>query len=657
MKAYQLKIIIKNTKPPVWRRVSIPSGITFSQLSLLINEIFELEYKHNFQFEFYSCKVQLEEQREGKVFQPNGHYDLQEASSTYINDYFDCEKACSYYCGSKAFRVEIEKITEKDMPLQIIKVKSENNENYTIQKKIDAKLKNIEVITETTKHFAKSFDWYQPEITKVYRSEHPVSEPDNIKKSAIHILRDTGDILNNFLVNNKEIRDMIEKAKEDDETKKKLIDEIEKECGDIFSDLEKNVRLNYSMDNMPYANNPNVYLRDTLLGYSQEDLKYMARIFGLRKYSTMTVATLAEKISDEMLSPQIMEDKFSVYTDEQIKAFEYAIERDEEFIPSEDIRDDLYRILEDDYIYMTYEDKIGVTIDVKLAYQKINTEEFHKMRKQKVWLVDCMDMVAKLYGVAPLDILIKMYQKRKGYRFSKEQILQLCDGISEDDSLCVIHDNRVMDYVLYQQNMYLEVEKYQGNKEFYIPSYEEVLDYVRKLYPSKEPVYQRLFDFLVSNNDLKNSEAEDCVITIYNIVSSGGGIREVMDYLNESEFTFQENQIELFLDLLTEVNNNTRMIYNRGYKPNELSGQMFRKSNKMPTIVPGSSHAAEILMQEKDEIEAMGFHLDFDSNAREIPVTSISSDRTMLHSNMKKVYPNDPCPCGSGKKFKKCCGR
>lgn len=22
-----------------------------------------------------------------------------------------------------------------------------------------------------------------------------------------------------------------------------------------------------------------------------------------------------------------------------------------------------------------------------------------------------------------------------------------------------------------------------------------------------------------------------------------------------------------------------------------------------------------------------------------------------------KIYPNDPCPCGSGKKFKKCCGK
>ncbi len=23
----------------------------------------------------------------------------------------------------------------------------------------------------------------------------------------------------------------------------------------------------------------------------------------------------------------------------------------------------------------------------------------------------------------------------------------------------------------------------------------------------------------------------------------------------------------------------------------------------------------------------------------------------------KKIYPNDPCPCGSGKKYKQCCGR
>lgn len=31
-------------------------------------------------------------------------------------------------------------------------------------------------------------------------------------------------------------------------------------------------------------------------------------------------------------------------------------------------------------------------------------------------------------------------------------------------------------------------------------------------------------------------------------------------------------------------------------------------------------------------------------------------ESTTIHKD-KKVYPNDPCPCGSGKKYKKCCGR
>ena len=31
--------------------------------------------------------------------------------------------------------------------------------------------------------------------------------------------------------------------------------------------------------------------------------------------------------------------------------------------------------------------------------------------------------------------------------------------------------------------------------------------------------------------------------------------------------------------------------------------------------------------------------------------------RTPKKREDKKVYPNDPCPCGSGKKYKQCCGR
>ena len=34
-----------------------------------------------------------------------------------------------------------------------------------------------------------------------------------------------------------------------------------------------------------------------------------------------------------------------------------------------------------------------------------------------------------------------------------------------------------------------------------------------------------------------------------------------------------------------------------------------------------------------------------------------SAAKTPMKREVKKVYPNDPCPCGSGKKYKQCCGR
>ncbi len=42
-------------------------------------------------------------------------------------------------------------------------------------------------------------------------------------------------------------------------------------------------------------------------------------------------------------------------------------------------------------------------------------------------------------------------------------------------------------------------------------------------------------------------------------------------------------------------------------------------------------------------------------------VTGTNKDDTVPKGPVKraeaKVYPNDPCPCGSGKKYKQCCGR
>lgn len=45
----------------------------------------------------------------------------------------------------------------------------------------------------------------------------------------------------------------------------------------------------------------------------------------------------------------------------------------------------------------------------------------------------------------------------------------------------------------------------------------------------------------------------------------------------------------------------------------------------------------------------------FDEETQKALYKEQKSSTTIVKGN--KVYPNDPCPCGSGKKYKKCCGR
>lgn len=45
----------------------------------------------------------------------------------------------------------------------------------------------------------------------------------------------------------------------------------------------------------------------------------------------------------------------------------------------------------------------------------------------------------------------------------------------------------------------------------------------------------------------------------------------------------------------------------------------------------------------------------FDEEKRKALYKEQKSSTTIVKGD--RIYPNDPCPCGSGKKYKKCCGR
>lgn len=60
MKAYQLKIQIKNSHPPIWRRVIVPSGITFQELAEILNITMGWIGYHMHCFEFSRLGISVE---------------------------------------------------------------------------------------------------------------------------------------------------------------------------------------------------------------------------------------------------------------------------------------------------------------------------------------------------------------------------------------------------------------------------------------------------------------------------------------------------------------------------------------------------------------------------------------------------------------------
>ena len=62
--------------------------------------------------------------------------------------------------------------------------------------------------------------------------------------------------------------------------------------------------------------------------------------------------------------------------------------------------------------------------------------------------------------------------------------------------------------------------------------------------------------------------------------------------------------------------NSTRLWYNHGYTPMELSKLNPYDLNNL-TVVPGSSNAAKLLDESRDQLRQIGIHVDLDANATE----------------------------------------
>lgn len=162
----------------------------------------------------------------------------------------------------------------------------------------------------------------------------------------------------------------------------------------------------------------------------------------------------------------------------------------------------------------------------------------------------------------------------------------------------------------------LEEQASRKNIDYYPFSKEQLLEAGKTDYVERPKGYSQLISLFTKEYRMPKQEAmelvDDCIIH----VKLGDQPSQLLQYL-QTQLTFESLEaVQRMMDAVVLLMNNTREWFLKGYTSEELFAQ--EKKSLLP------------LPNKKGEVISL--------------------------QTRQKIGRNDPCPCGSGKKFKKCCG-
>ena len=415
-----------------------------------------------------------------------------------------------------------------------------------------------------------------------------------------------------------------------------------------------------------------MFLREYLTKYTKEELLDQARSFEIKKCSGLRKADLIDRIVDTFCAEEMLRSRLACLTKEQMDLFRKAC-----ISPTAVSVNEVVDAMQLCRYWIGYfedpTDRFCVFEDVAVAFSKIDDKAFQLKQCRKGWLVKCIHFFIQYYGIAPIEVIYEMYRQKVKDSIDEMigmlwempvDIVESClftmdklgmEGWPKENPLysekgIFVHlqlfEDAEFDYLLRQQM----------DKDFYIPSAQQIDEICRIGYEASSSAYKKLESFFIKKLKFSYEQAVTWCLQVWANSYEGESPSKIINKMTEANIEFEEKMINELLELLVAAHNNTRMKENRGYKPSEMVRK--KSVDKMPTIVPASSNAAAILKDAAPQLQAMGVPVDLNGNTDVIQTTmfpiGLNGEPIRVE---KKIYPNDPCPCGSGKKYKKCCGK
>jgi hypothetical protein len=234
----------------------------------------------------------------------------------------------------------------------------------------------------------------------------------------------------------------------------------------------------------------------------------------------------------------------------------------------------------------------------------------------------CMDAGRYLYGVMTWDVLKKLFALWYPHA-EMDEIRELFESTPSYYKWFAERDGRLVLNGFEKENYcdYLEKE-IQGDTPFYMPTRDQVEELYDKGCLLSLEAHSKMQDFIAETYELDPDNAGYKVHELYEMINSRVRVNDAADLFAASgeeggkDFAFPSDEAKVrFIELYMEMSRECRVRDNRGHDYFEMVSIMAEKNQKN------------------------------ESAGRKAAVKRV------------KIGRNEPCPCGSGRKYKNCCGR
>ncbi|MBR3772731.1 MAG: SEC-C domain-containing protein [Clostridium sp.] len=358
-------------------------------------------------------------------------------------------------------------------------------------------------------------------------------------------------------------------------------------------------------------------LSEVLKKHTVKELKDMSKAFGIAGYSKLKKDELIEYVEASLLNYETAKQVFLCADEEEMDIFKRALSG-ETAIPQEEYYKCIYFFVSG-YYFLTEDNGIIIPDEVKDLYEKIFTAEFMEEKARFDLVLKYCVACTNLYGIVPYAKVVEIFNEQNEEKTCVEEVLADYRNIGLREVFFYLEGEYFVHEAVSNEEEFNILQDKQGDKPYYIPAKEELLKYSNDDYYDRNEAFLNLKEYIVKNILTDEEKAEELCDDLQLSCCFGEGPGEALNQFLIREIEFKdEEQLRDIANLLSELNNTTRMWDNRGFTPQEI--YEVGHGEEPQVIVPMTR-----------------------------PATYVREE--------KKIGRNDKCPCGSGRKYKHCCGR